>query len=105
MKPVSGKRYWLQLNKVADAGIAAVKLNGKDLGITWTKPFRFEMTDAVNTGRNKLEITVVNTWQNRLIGDRGKDQQERFTKTNIKIRDDWKLRPSGLLGPVVIKCQ
>jgi len=56
-----------------------------------------------NAGRNELEITVVNTWQNRLIGDRGKPQEDRFTKTNIKIRDDWNLRSSGLLGPVEIK--
>jgi len=101
-KPAGGKRYWLQLNEVLDAGIASVKLNSKDIGTTWTKPFRLEMTDAVKSGQNKLEITVVNTWQNRLIGDRGKEQKDRFTKTNIKIRDDWKLRPSGLLGPVRI---
>ena len=102
-KPVGGKRYWLQLNRVADVGIASVKLNGSDIGITWTRPFRVEMTDAIKSGRNQLEITVVNSWQNRLIGDRGKPQQERFTKTNIKIRDDWKLRESGLLGPVTIQ--
>jgi hypothetical protein len=102
-KPVSGKRYWLQLNQVVDAGIASVKLNSKDIGITWTTPFRLEMTDALKAGQNQLQITVVNTWRNRLIGDRGKKQKERFTKTNIKIRDDWKLRTSGLLGPVEIK--
>lgn len=102
LKPLGGKRYWLQLNEVVDAGIASVKLNGNDIGITWTTPFRIEMTDAVKAGPNKLEITVVNTWQNRLIGDRGKDQKDRFTKTNIKIRNDWNLRPSGLLGPVEI---
>jgi hypothetical protein len=104
-EPAPGKRYWLQLNNVVDAGIAAVKLNGEDLGITWTKPFRLEMTDTLKAGQNQLEITLVNTWQNRLIGDRGKEQQERFTKTNIKIREDWKLRPSGLIGPVEILVQ
>jgi hypothetical protein len=103
LKPANGKRYWLQLNEVKDVGIAAVTLNGEDIGITWTKPFRIEITDALNAGRNKLKITVVNSWQNRLIGDRGKQQDQRYTKTNIKIRDDWKLRKSGLLGPVEIK--
>lgn len=103
LKPESGMRYWLQLNDVKDAGIAAVKLNGKDVGITWTKPFRLEITDAVEAGKNNLEITVANTWLNRLIGDRGKDQKDRHTMTNIKIRDEWKLRTSGLLGPVEIK--
>ena len=103
LNPESGKRYWLQLNDVKDAGIASVQLNGQDIGITWTKPFRLEMTEAVTAGKNKLEITVANTWQNRLIGDRGKEPTNRYTKTNIFIKDNWELRPSGLLGPVEIK--
>lgn len=102
-EPVEAKHYWLQLNRVEDVGIAGVRLNGKDIGITWNSPFLVEMTGAIKPGQNKLEITVVNSWQNRLIGDRGKTQEERFTKTNINIRDDWKLRRSGLLGPVEIK--
>jgi len=103
LRPALGKRYWLQLNEVKDVGMAAVTLNGKVIGITWTKPFRVEITDALKAGRNRLQIAVVNSWKNRLIGDRGKPQQQRYTKTNIKIRDDWKLRQSGLLGPVEIK--
>ncbi len=103
LKPMRGRRYWLQLNEVKDVGIASVTINSKDIGITWTKPFRVEITDALKAGRNRLQITVVNSWQNRLIGDRGKQQGKRYTKTNIKIRDDWKLRSSGLLGPVEIK--
>ncbi len=102
LKPADDKRYWLQLNQVKDVGIASIKLNGKDLGTTWTKPFRVEMTGALEAGKNQLEIVVANSWQNRLIGDRGKPQEKRYTKTNIKIRDDWKLRASGLLGPVEI---
>ncbi|AQQ70075.1 hypothetical protein SMSP2_00414 [Limihaloglobus sulfuriphilus] len=96
------KRYWLQLNDLRDVGIASVKLNGKDLGTLWTKPFRIEITDTLKAGQNDLNITVVNSWMNRLIGDRGKPQNRRFTKTNIKIRDDWKLQKAGLLGPVQI---
>ena len=101
--PEENKSYWIQLNEIEDVGIASVKLNGKEVGITWTKPFRLEISEALKSGKNQLEIMVVNSWQNRLIGDRGKPQEERFTKTNIKIRDDWNLRPSGLLGPVEIK--
>jgi hypothetical protein len=62
-----------------------------------TTPFRLEATDALQAGKNELEITVVNSWQNRLIGDRGKLQEDRYTQTNIKIRDDWKL-PLGSAG-------
>jgi len=97
-----GRSYHIELNEVADIGIAAIQLNGTDIGIVWTPPFRADISPALKKGKNNLSITVVNTWQNRLIGDRGKPQEERFTKTNIKIRDDWELVPSGLLGPVRI---
>lgn len=105
LKPVHNKRYWIQLNEIKDVGIAALFLNNKEIGIAWTKPFRMEITDALKSGQNRLEITVANTWQNRLIGDRDKTQDKRYTQTNIKIRDDWKLRESGLLGPVEIRCE
>lgn len=49
--------------------MANVKLNGKDLGILWKKPFRLEITSAAIPGENSLELTVVNLWPNRLIGD------------------------------------
>lgn len=104
LKPVGGQRYWLQLNQVDDVGIASVELNGQEVGVTWTRPFRLEVTDALRDGQNRMEITVANSWQNRLIGDRGKPQEKRFTETNINIRDDWKFRSSGLLGPVEIMC-
>jgi hypothetical protein len=100
--PAQGSVYWIQLNQVKDVGIASVRLNNKDLGILWTKPFRIEITEALQAGQNELEIVVVNSWLNRLIGDRGKPQEERYTKTNIRVRDDWDLRESGLLGPLEI---
>lgn len=96
------KSYWIQLNRVQDVGMASIQLNGEELGITWTRPFRLEMTDALKKGGNHLEIKVVNSWMNRLVGDRELTEEERFTRTNINIRDDWELKPSGLLGPVEI---
>jgi len=77
-----------------------VKLNGKDLGILWCPPYQVSVAGLLKAKGNILEIEVVNTWRNRLIGDRDKPQSERFTKTNITIKPDWKLEPSGLLGPV-----
>ena len=90
----------LNLGIVKDVGIAKVKLNGKDLGILWCPPYQVSVAGLLKAKGNILEIEVVNTWRNRLIGDRGKPQNERFTKTNITIKPDWKLEPSGLLGPV-----
>ena len=97
-----GCRYWLDLGDVVDVGISRVWLNDVDLGVIWTKPFRVEMTSALMPGTNKLKVEVVNSWRNRLVGDRDLPTAKRYTKTNITIRKDWKLLDSGLLGPVKI---
>jgi hypothetical protein len=56
----------------------------------------------VKRGNNTVDVTVVNFWANRLIGDSLLPAGERKTKTNIRnIRKD--LMPSGLLGPVTIQ--
>lgn len=94
------KTLFLDLGDVKDVGIARVKLNGRDVGTVWTPPFRVSVAGVLRRGNNDLEIEVVNTWRNRLVGDRGKPQEQRLTKTNIKILDTWQLLPSGLLGPV-----
>ena len=96
------KCYWLDLGSVLDVGIASVRLNGKDLGIVWTPPFRVDITNALRTGKNAIEIDVINTWRNRLVGDRDLPQEKRYTKTNITILPEWQLLDSGLLGPVQI---
>ena len=86
--------------------MARVRLNGQDLGIVWAPPFRVEVSKALKKKGNKLEIEVVNSWRNRLVGDRDKPQDQRFTKTNITIRKEWPLLPAGLLGPVqLLKAQ
>ncbi|MBC7328220.1 hypothetical protein H5T87_08945 [bacterium] len=48
---------------------ARVKLNGKELGILWKKPYQVDITYALKPGKNILEIEVTNLWPNRLIGD------------------------------------
>ncbi|MBN2326523.1 MAG: discoidin domain-containing protein [Candidatus Omnitrophica bacterium] len=98
----SSKRLWLDLGEVKDVGIAAVRLNGRNAGIVWTPPFRVEITDFLEKGENHLEITIINTWRNRLVGDRDLPDEEKYTQTNITIKPEWKLLPSGLLGPVAI---
>jgi hypothetical protein len=96
------KEYLLDLGKVEDVGIARVRLNRQDLGILWTMPFRADISNVLKSGRNQLEVDVINSWRNRLVGDRDLPQDRRYTKTNITIRRDWKLLDSGLLGPVTI---
>lgn len=94
---------WLQLNAIQDVGIAHVRLNGKDLGVVWSPPFRVDISGNLKKRNNLLEIEVINSWRNRLVGDRSLPSDERYTKTNITIRDEWELLEAGLLGPVQIR--
>ena len=84
--------------------LAEVRLNGKPLGILWTKPYRVDLGDTVTVGVNSLEIDIVNLWPNRLIGDGPLAPDKRLTRTNINTfyKGGRELLPSGLLGPVRI---
>ena len=107
-----GTACYLQLNDVRDVGIARVRINGADKGVLWTKPFRVEITEDLRPGDNLLEITVVNSWYNRVAGDELHPEGKTFTQTNIVLGHDFRgkrtetipLEPSGLLGPVEILC-
>ena len=100
-----GDRIYLDLGDISK--IAEVWLNGKPLGITWTKPYKFDITEAIKNGENVLKIEVANTWSNRIVGDALTGTK--FTNTNIKISRTgipWENSPlikSGLLGPVSIQ--
>jgi hypothetical protein len=105
--------------------VARVKLNGRDCGITWKPPYRIDITDALQPGRNELQVKVANTWVNRMIGDQQlpEDSEWRDWETLIEWPDwikegkrsptgrytfcsvrhyakDAELQSSGLLGPV-----
>ena len=100
--PTNGHQLFLDLGEVHE--VASVRLNGIDLGVAWTKPMRINISRAAKRGENKLEITVVNLWPNRLKADESLPVQDRLTETNIhKFGAATPLLPSGLLGPVKIK--
>jgi hypothetical protein len=83
--------------------VARVKLNGRDLGIVWTAPWRVDISGVVKEKGNELDIEVVNTWLNRMVGDAHVPPEKRLAKTNAKYPPNQPLMPSGLLGPVTIK--
>ncbi|HBB91356.1 MAG TPA: glycosyl hydrolase [Bacteroidales bacterium] len=102
--------------------MARVTLNGKDLGVMWTSPWRINISKAIRYKSNTLEVEVVNLWINRLIGDEHlpddgiKDGRwpdwllngtartsGRYTFTTHRFYGkDSPLAESGLVGPVKI---
>jgi hypothetical protein len=119
-------RIYLDLGNVQV--IAVLKVNGKDMGILWKPPYRTEITSALKTGENTLEIKVSNLWINRMIGDEhlpddsdrngdgtlkawpqwvlddGPSPTGRYTFTTWRLwSKDSPLQESGLLGPVKLQ--
>jgi len=117
---------WLDLGEVAV--MAEVRLNGKNLGILWHRPFRLEISKALRPGSNTLEVDVSNLWVNRLIGDEQHPADCEWTEQHLTRWPDWltsgkprpqpsrvtfttwkhwsaddPLLPSGLLGPVTLR--
>ena len=120
LKSGYNSNLYLDLGKVKN--MARVKLNGEDLGVVWTSPWRVKINDVVKDKENNLEIEIANLWGNRLIGDEKylddgiKDGKwpdwlledkprpsKRFTFTTWRLYEkDSPLQSSGLLGPVQI---
>jgi hypothetical protein len=96
-----GANYVLDLGNAK--AIAKVFVNGIEVGGAWTPPYRVDLTEALKAGENKLEIKVVNTWVNRLIGDSLVPADQRPTSVMYGPDPSRGLESSGLLGPVKIE--
>ena len=93
---------YLNLNNVGV--MAKVKINGQYAGGVWTPPYRVNVSDLMKQGDNQVEIEVVTTWQNRLIGDSMLPEEERTTWIPCNNRSEKDaLQKSGLIGPVTLE--
>jgi hypothetical protein len=96
-----GERLFIDLGAVA--AMAKVRINGEYAGGAWTPPYRIDITRYAKKGDNIVEIEVVNTWVNRLVGDAALPEAQRRVKTfSSAWTPDAPLQPAGLLGPVNI---
>ena len=84
--------------------MAKVKVNNKEVGGVWTEPYQVNITGMLRKGKNKIEIQVVNTWLNRILGDLYLPEKDRKVFPHTKPwNEKITLQKSGLLGPVKIK--
>lgn len=105
----SNQRLLLDLGRVKE--IAEIFVNGRNIGVFWHAPFVADITDALKEGNNFLHVEVVNTINNRLVGDAKFSPQYRRMKSNItKLPNAWMkpfatapLLDAGLIGPVQIR--
>lgn len=125
---LSGSKSAIHLDLGRVAVIAEVKLNGQDLGILWCDPFRLDVTKFLKPGSNQIEVAVTNLWVNRLIGDEQEPADVEWAGKPLAKWPDWfvkheprpsknrltfttwhhwqkgdALKPSGLIGPVLLR--
>lgn len=97
----SDHRYILDIGDVRE--MARIKINNQYIGGIWTAPYTIDITDSIKKGKNKIEIDVVNTWVNRLIGDSRLAKDIRKTSLFYRtLTPESQLQPSGLLNNVRI---
>ena len=80
--------------------LARVTVNGTDCGIAWTPPFRVDVTAAVRTGSNLVEVEVATPWRNRLIAEAADPSGEVFAPMTGVFETTAEPLPAGLVGPV-----
>jgi len=106
--PGTARNYLLDLGRVAES--ARVRLNGKELGTRFARPFRVE-TGPLRPAGNVLEVEVTNLSANRIRDlDRRGVQWRIFMDINYVNIDYrpfdaslWPVRTSGLVGPVTLQ--
>jgi hypothetical protein len=92
------RRVVLSLGDVRD--LAEVVVNGATMPLAWKAPFEVDVSSALRTGANRVEIRVTNEWTNRLLGDRAMPARKVLSSAPGFFGGTPPLPQSGLLGPV-----
>lgn len=93
----------LRINLGSVGQMADVFINGEHVEFLWKAPYKVDWTGTLKPGKNTIEVKVVNTWPNRLIGD-AQPGAKKLTYTTMPFyQADSPLTPSGLMGPVVLE--
>jgi hypothetical protein len=101
-KIIKGQHVFLDLGTVR--AMAKVKINGVEAGGVWTAPYRLDISSYIKKGNNIIEVALVNTWVNRLVGDLGLPADQRKTWSSVNpYNANSPLESSGLMGPVTIQ--
>ena len=86
---------------------AIVLVNGRRVGSLWHPPYRLDITSAVNTGKNLVEVRVYNTAINELAGQPPRDYSALYARYGKRFvpqdMDNLQPIPSGLFGPVTVE--
>jgi hypothetical protein len=100
--------WFVDLGDVRES--ARVWVNAHPAGVVVAHPFRIDVTDLLQPGENEMAIEVTNLSANRIrdLDQRGVDWKK-FHDINLVSHmykpfdaSSWDLKPSGLLGPVVL---
>jgi hypothetical protein len=101
---ISGAPISLNLDTVNV--MAKVKINGQYAGGLWTPPYKLDISGFVKEGENELEIEVVSTWVNRIVGDQSVPKEKRLVDSPFHpwatTWDKTPLQQSGLSGSVKV---
>jgi hypothetical protein len=101
--------YILNLGKVAES--ARVWINGQEVDVLWSIPFKVRAGAYLKPGESNIKVEVANLMGNRIrYMDQHGLEWRKFHEINFVNIDyepfdasGWEPMPSGLLGPVVLE--
>lgn len=99
---LAGRAMEIDLGNVGE--MARVLVNDRDLGTVWWAPARIALPKSLLvSGRNTIEVEVANYWSNAFVGERQARPAAIVFSTIYPFNAASPLRPSGLIGPVVLR--